>query len=748
MGETYPIAGIYENIQDKSSYSLMLGGNQVFIPFTALKGVYGVPKTVFSTNDLYKIWGYPYTDGLFASSLIVKMTPVLGLRVGWISPTINFSSFTNLSSYLKDCQHLDGTDPTYLSILQRRSGAFEIYRTTYVGDNPSLHLSSGNPLQLISGTSWASDINSILSLTGLNLEFDPNNFVWYGVWTPAGGVSTTIYGIKSDVNDKIYFFKPNSGSYITIALDANGTISPVNWTLNSGDSFKLYCYVIPSTTSKVNISLLRGYLYGGDPDADFDGNSGSWGKDINIYLSPATYDLNGNLETVSITILDKGIVVENFVGLDIQTDPTNNNSLEKYIEDNSNYIRLYKDSVDGHVDLTNLRSLTKNDFTTNPTNHTYYSGMLFSVTALTRLHVKAISCDPNLFSYYDLVTLNRGNHIYEGTNTIYRNAKGCDDISYYDTSLTEYKISDGTSVTLTSATIRSAVVSSLTNDYIPKMNNIKYDFNLAWSSIQDDNDSATVHNALLSLSEKRNDFFFFTDLQGSGVAPTTSEECVQLSQNLDSNWRYAIHAPRLLFKNNFTQKKVYLGTGFGGLYATVYNDLNGYAWNAPAGFTRGKIKDAIGVEFELTEDDAKLLYGYPNRINPIINFPVEGLTVWGQKTAQIKPSALDRINVARALLFIMKSVKTVTKYLIFEQTTQDLFAQFISLVDPILKDVLKKNGLYDYKIVMSFANNTSDTIDRNEVHGAILLKFTKTGEKFIIDYITTPTGADFNLYLV
>jgi len=141
-------------------------------------------------------------------------------------------------------------------------------------------------------------------------------------------------------------------------LDANGTISPVNWTLNSGDSFKLYCYVIPSTTSKVNISLLRGYLYGGDPDADFDGNSGSWGKDINIYLSPATYDLNGNLETVSITILDKGIVVENFVGLDIQTDPTNNNSLEKYIEDNSNYIRLYKDSVDGHVDLTNLRSLT------------------------------------------------------------------------------------------------------------------------------------------------------------------------------------------------------------------------------------------------------------------------------------------------------------------------------------------------------------------------------------------------------
>jgi len=80
-----------------------------------------------------------------------------------------------------------------------------------------------------------------------------------------------------------------------------------------------------------------------------------------------------------------------------------------------------------------------------------------------------------LFSYYDLVTLNRGNHIYEGTNTIYRNAKGCDDISYYDTSLTEYKISDGTSVTLTSATIRSAVVSSLTNDYIPKMNNIKYD---------------------------------------------------------------------------------------------------------------------------------------------------------------------------------------------------------------------------------------------------------------------------------
>ena len=747
MGETYPIAGVYENVVDYSSYILPQVGAQAFIPFTALQGVFGVPTIAYSKNGLRSVWGNPYTDGLFASELIVNMRPVLGVRVGWVAPNTDYSAFTNMESYFQNGQHLDSVAPTYIGILQRRSGAFEIYRTVYSGAvYPDLHDAAG--VEIVSTGALVASINVAKSLTGLKLDYDASFARWYADYTPSGGVTTRIYGYKNDVDGKLYFYNPNGAGKISVVLDSTGVITGTGWTIASGDSFKVYCYVYASTSTKTTVSLLRGYLWGGNDKAVFTGNVGSIGEDMALYIAPATYTDSDLLETISITVQKNGVDVENFTALDLTLDPTDNQSLEKYIDDHSQYIRLYKDGVDGHVDLTNIKALTKNDFITNPTNHTYYNGIIFTTTGLTRMHVAAVTCNPRLFSYYDLTSLTSGNHAYEGSNTVFRNVYGVDDISYFDRSLTEYHGTTQALLTVTSTVQRDAIVTGLTNDIIPSMNQLVYDFNLAWSSIQDDTDIATVHNALMTLSAKRNDFFTFTDLQDSNTGPTTAASANTMADSLSADWRYTLHCPRMQFKNNFTQQKVYMGTGFGGLYATVYNDANGFPWYAPAGYTRGKISDAIGAEFEITEDDATLIHEFPRRINPIMQFPGEGYVVWGQKSGQIKTSALDRINVARGLLYIMKTIKVATRYLVFEQNTQSLWSDFISLVDPVLKDVLKKNGLYDYKLVCSSSNNTGTTIDRNEVHGAVLLKFVKTAEKFVIDYILTTTDADFNVYLV
>lgn len=174
--------------------------------------------------------------------------------------------------------------------------------------------------------------------------------------------------------------------------------------------------------------------------------------------------------------------------------------------------------------------------------------------------------------------------------------------------------------------------------------------------------------------------------------------------------------------------------------AISYNDKVGYEWFAPAGLNRG-ITNASDVYVKLKQVDRDSLY--EERINPIASFPGVGITIWGQKTMQSRPSALDRVNVRRLLINVKKFIASTSKYLVFEGTTNQLYTQFLNSVNPYLEMVQQKAGLYEFKVVMDETNNTGDTIDRNELHGALYLKPTKTSEFIIIDLNVTSTGASF-----
>ena len=162
-----------------------------------------------------------------------------------------------------------------------------------------------------------------------------------------------------------------------------------------------------------------------------------------------------------------------------------------------------------------------------------------------------------------------------------------------------------------------------------------------------------------------------------------------------------------------------------------------FPWFATAGLNRG-VTNAIKARLKLKLSDRDGLY--ENRINPMATFSEEGVVIWGNKTLQIKDSALNRINVRRLLLQARKLISAVSIRLLFEQNDQIVRNQFLSLVNPILENIRKERGLTDFRVQL---NDTPESIDRNELNGRIFIKPTRSLEYIFIEFVVTPTGASF-----
>jgi phage tail sheath protein FI len=177
----------------------------------------------------------------------------------------------------------------------------------------------------------------------------------------------------------------------------------------------------------------------------------------------------------------------------------------------------------------------------------------------------------------------------------------------------------------------------------------------------------------------------------------------------------------------------------GGVFA--FTDEVAAPWFAPAGVTRGGIPNVIKVERKLSLNDRNTLY--LDNVNPLATFPGEGVVVFGQKTLQQKSSALDRVNVRRLLIALKNYIGSVGRTLVFEQNTAVTRNRFLNQVNPYLDNVVQKQGLYAYKVVMDESNNTPDVVDRNQLIGQIYIQPTKTAEFVILDFNILPTGVEF-----
>jgi phage tail sheath protein FI len=266
----------------------------------------------------------------------------------------------------------------------------------------------------------------------------------------------------------------------------------------------------------------------------------------------------------------------------------------------------------------------------------------------------------------------------------------------------------------------------------------EYDINMVVAPHVNRADHSAVFTSILDMVEQRNDAFFIGD---AGNANTNIAATITQAQSVDSNMA-AVYYPWIKTIDVNTNKLITVPPSvlLPGVFAA--NDRVAAEWFAPAGLNRGGLIGAVSVLNRLTQSEKDDLY--ENKVNPIVQFPGQGIVVFGQKTLQDKPSALDRINVRRLLLTVRKYIASTSRYLVFEQNTSETRNRFLNIVNPYLESIQQRQGLYAFRVVMDDSNNTPDVIDRNIMKGAIYLQPTKTAEFIQIDFNILPTGAAFN----
>ena len=164
-------------------------------------------------------------------------------------------------------------------------------------------------------------------------------------------------------------------------------------------------------------------------------------------------------------------------------------------------------------------------------------------------------------------------------------------------------------------------------------------------------------------------------------------------------------------------------------------------WYSPAGFNRGVIKNVVKLSYNPDKADRDVLYR--NGINPVVTFPGRGTILYGDKTLLAKPSAFDRINVRRLFIVLEKTIATAAKSTLFEFNDDFTRAGFRNLVEPYLRDIQGRRGIYDFKVVCDTTNNTPEVIDRNEFRGDIYVKPARSINFIQLNFVAVRTGVQF-----
>ena len=247
-----------------------------------------------------------------------------------------------------------------------------------------------------------------------------------------------------------------------------------------------------------------------------------------------------------------------------------------------------------------------------------------------------------------------------------------------------------------------------------------------------------VFDKVTDMVEAREDAFFIGDITDGG---DTISDATSQASNIDSNY-VGSYYPWVKTIDSRTNKLTTIPPSvlMPGIYAA--NDAVAAEWFAPAGLNRGGIVGAVSVLNRLTHSERDTLY--EGKVNPIAQFPGEGIVAFGQKTLQDKASALDRINVRRLMIKVKKYIASTSRYLVFEQNTSQTRGRFLNTVNPYLEGIQQRQGLYAFRVVMDESNNTPDVIDRNILAGQIFLQPTKTAEFIVLDFNILPTGASFS----
>lgn len=272
---------------------------------------------------------------------------------------------------------------------------------------------------------------------------------------------------------------------------------------------------------------------------------------------------------------------------------------------------------------------------------------------------------------------------------------------------------------------------------------------------------AAVVNEVISICELRSDCLGIVDppfgldvdniikyhngdaLVGNVTVDYGTTEDTHPTVALDSSYG-AIYYPWLKIRDDDNSVDIWIPPSAGATEVIANNDYVAEPWFAAAGPNRGTLLDILDLELRATQGERDSMYSGGNAINPIVAFAGQGVQVYGNRTLQRKPTALDRINVRRLLIFLRKAIGDAVRALVFEQNDATLWREFTGVVRPILQSVKTRRGLRDFRVQMDATTNTDAVIENNQAVGRIYLKPTKTAEIIIVEFVVTAQGATFS----
>lgn len=259
----------------------------------------------------------------------------------------------------------------------------------------------------------------------------------------------------------------------------------------------------------------------------------------------------------------------------------------------------------------------------------------------------------------------------------------------------------------------------------------------------------TVLHALVDVAEGNMSCEAYIDLP-SGLTPLQANAWINGSSG---EMDYVINSSKafvlpvwLKYYDSFkgiTEFKPALGEFFANLSVSYANNK---PWQVPAGLERGVFEDALDVETVYSEADRDIVYTGTNILNPIVKFIGQGIVLWGQKTGLRDFSVLDRLGPRLLLNEIERNIAVSTRYYIFTDNVEKSWDRWVMMVEPYLETLKQDGGLYDYEVVMDSTTVSNSDIDNYRMPGKVYLQLMKQGEVIPIDFILTPTGADFSSY--
>ena len=347
--------------------------------------------------------------------------------------------------------------------------------------------------------------------------------------------------------------------------------------------------------------------------------------------------------------------------------------------------------------------------------------------------------DDGSSAYYRTVIRNQSRYIYALGPTDYANTSATWGTN---ASGTDFQgISSGATVSLsggTTATVQDGDI-SLAWDILSNPDTVDVSLLVSGDA------SVTIQQKVIDTAVARKDCVAFVSPPSSVISSATPDSVVTTWASstigransytvADSGWKYQFD------KYNNVYRWIPLNADIAGL--CVRTDQTNDPWYSPAGATRGAIRNVVKLAWNPTQAQRDTIYSVG--VNPVVSMPGMGTILYGDKTLMTQPSAFSRINVRRLFIVLEKVIANASKFSLFELNDEFTRAQFVALVEPFLRDVKGRRGIYDFKVVCDTTNNTPQVIDSNQFVGDIYIKPARSINYIQLNFVAVRSGVSFN----